>query len=195
MTGLGVVLGRAGIAATDLAQVFHGTTVATNLVFEGKGAAVGLITTAGFRHVLEIGRQDIPRRVNLFSWVKPRRPVEASCIFEVAGRIASGGSVVEPLDEGAVRIAARALADQGIAAVAIVLLHAYASSAHERRARELVVEVHPEAMVSLSSEVLPEVREYERSMATVLNVYTMPAVTGYVARLERRLAEAAVLAP
>ncbi|MCB9929683.1 MAG: hydantoinase/oxoprolinase family protein [Alphaproteobacteria bacterium] len=195
MTGIGLAVAQAGIAPADLGQVFHGTTVATNLILEGKGAPAGLLTTAGFRHVLEIGRQEIPRRANLFSWIKPTRPVPADRVFEVSERVAADGSVLTALEPETVRAAARTLKDRGIHAVAVCFLHSFANPAHERQARDLILAEHPEALVSLSSDVLPLVREYERSMATVLNVYVMPAVSRYVARLEERLAEENVTAP
>ena len=194
MNSIGLVTDQADLPATALGQVFHGTTVATNLILESKGAEVGLLTTAGFRHVLEIGRQDIPRRVNLFSWVKPKRPVPADRIFEVMERVGPDGAVLTPLDDETVRTAARTLREQGINAIAVCFLHSFANTAHEQRTRDLILEEHPEALVSISSDVLPLVREYERSMTTVLNVYVMPAVSRYVGRLEERLAEEKVTA-
>jgi N-methylhydantoinase A len=195
MTGISEATGLAGLPAEALAHVFHGTTVATNLILEGKGAKAALLTTAGFKHVLEIGRHDIPRKANLYTWVKPRRPVPPEQIYEVAGRLDPAGAELAPLDEAAVRAAARAIQADGVAAVAICFLHAYADGRHERRAREILREELPDAMVSISSEVLPVFREFERSMATILNVYVMPAVSTYVARLERRLAERGIQAP
>ncbi len=195
MTGIGLAVEQAGISPADLGQVFHGTTVATNLILESKGAEAGLLTTAGFRHVLEIGRQEIPRRANLFSWIKPTRPVPADRIFEVTERTAADGSILTPLDPETVRLAARELKHRGITAIAVCFLHSFANPAHEQQARDLILAEHPDALVSISSDVLPLVREYERSMATVLNVYVMPAVSRYVARLEERLAEEKVTAP
>jgi N-methylhydantoinase A len=185
----------AGAAPGAVSRVLHGSTVATNMILEGKGAPAGLITTRGFRHVLEIGRQDIPRRANMFTWEKPKRPVSPARIFEVGGRLGPDGAELEPLDDDAVRAAARRLRDAGVQAVAICFLHSYANPAHERRAAELVRAEHPEALVSISSEVLPVFREYERSMATILNVYVMPVVSAYVGRLEQRLEEAEVRSP
>ncbi|MBI3710241.1 MAG: hydantoinase/oxoprolinase family protein [Proteobacteria bacterium] len=195
MAGIGKALERAGLSPTSVGQVFHGTTVATNLILESKGAVVGLITTAGFRHVLELGRQDIPRKSNMFEWVKPQRPVPPERIYDIPGRLDATGAELEPLDEAAVRRAARALRDDGVAAIAVCFLHAFTNAAHERRAAELIAAEHPQAMISLSSDVLPVFREYERSMATILNVYVMPAVSSYVARLERRLKDGRIAAP
>ncbi len=102
--------------------------MATNLILEGKGAPAALITSTGFKYVLEIGRQDVPRRDSLFAWVKPKRPVPPQLIFEVGGRLAPDGRELEPLDEAAVCHAARALKERGIAAIAVVLLHSYANA-------------------------------------------------------------------
>jgi len=195
MTGIEEAAALAKLAPEALAHVFHGTTVATNLILEGKGAQAALLTTEGFKHVLEIGRHDIPRKANLYSWIKPRRPVPPERIHEIAGRLDAAGAEIAALDEAQVRAAARAIGAEGICAVAICFLHAYADGRHERRAREIVREEIPGALVSISSEVLPVFREYERSMATILNVYVMPAVSSYVEKLERRLAERGIRAP
>jgi N-methylhydantoinase A len=195
VAGIAAALDQAGVDGTGVARVLHGTTVATNLILEGKGAPTALLTTAGFKYVLEIGRQDIPRRSSLFAWIKPKRPVSPQAIFEIGGRIAHDGAELEPLDEAAVAAAARAISDAGIRAIAVVFLHSYANPTHERRAGEIVRQVLPGAMVSLSSEVLPVFREYERSMTTILNVHVMPVVSSYVARLSGRLADDGIVAP
>jgi N-methylhydantoinase A len=192
---LAAILRTCSLAGGDVARVLHGTTVATNLILEGKGAKAALITTRGFKYVLEIGRQDVPRRSSLFAWVKPKRPVSPADIFEAGGRIEPNGAELEPLNEMEVRAAARAIRDSGIQAVAIVLLHSYANPDHERRAAAIVKEGHPDALVSISSDVLPVFREYERSMTTVLNVTVMPVVSGYVERLDRRIEERGIAAP
>jgi len=193
--GIAEALTAAGLTGADIARVLHGTTVATNLILEGKGAPTALITTEGFKFVLEIGRQDVPRRASLFAWVKPRRPVPPEHIFEVGGRIGPDGCEQVPLDEGAVRSAARAIRQRGIGSIAVVLLHSYANPAHERGVGAILAEEIPGALVSLSSEVLPVFREYERSMTTILNAAVMPVVASYVDRLDRRMAEEGVCAP
>jgi len=193
--GIEKVLKVSGFAPSEVSQVFHGTTVATNAILEGRGALSAMLTTAGFRHVLEIGRHDIPRNANMYSWVKPKRPVPPERIFEVEGRIDFRGNELWPLIDDDVRKAAETIKRLGIRAVAVCFLHSYANPEHERRARDIILEVHPEAMISLSSEVLPVFREYERSMATLLNVYVMPLVSTYVERLEGRLAEKGIFAP
>ncbi|MBS0641445.1 MAG: hydantoinase/oxoprolinase family protein [Proteobacteria bacterium] len=188
---------RAGIGerSADIDRVLHGTTVATNLILESKGPRIAMLVTDGFRSVLEIGRQDIPRGNSLFAWVKPKRPVPPHDIWGIPGRLDPDGSEVAPLDEAAVRAAARAIRAAGIEAVAVVFLHSYANPAHERRAAAILAQEHPDALISLSSEVLPVFREYERAMTTVLNVYVMPAVASYVGRLEQRLSEQSIAAP
>src|SRR5947207_6485965 len=195
IAGIDKALRLAGVEAASLRHVLHGTTTATNAILEGKGAATGLLTTAGFRYVLEIGRHDIPRRANMFAWVKPTRPVSPELIFEIGGRVSVDGEELEPLDEAAVRAAAARLREADVASIAVCFLHAYANATHERRAGSLIREVHPACAVSLSSEVLPVFREFERSMGTVLNAYVQPIVGRYVASLTDRLRERGIVAP
>lgn len=187
LNGIRLALQQAGASAADLDQVLHGTTVATNMILEGKGARTALVTTRGFRHVLAIGRQDIPRKANLYTWVKPVPPVPSSRIVEVDERVAAGGAVLEALDEATVRAAAEKIRGMNVQAVAVCLIHAYANPAHERRVAEILREALPDLAVTVSSDVLPVVREYERSLTTVLNATVMPGVTTYVKNLEKRL--------
>jgi N-methylhydantoinase A len=193
--GIDKALRLAGVEPAALRHVLHGTTTATNAILEGKGAPTGLLTTAGFRDVLEIGRHDIPRRANMFAWVKPRRPVSPELIFEIGGRVAVDGAELEPLDEAAVRTAARRLREAGVDSVAVCFLHGYANAEHERRAGALLLAEHPRCAVSLSSDVLPVFREFERSMGTVLNAYVQPLVGRYVGRLAERLRGRGITAP
>ncbi|MCA1262379.1 hydantoinase/oxoprolinase family protein, partial [Nitratireductor aquimarinus] len=195
LTGIRLALADAGAEASELARVLHGTTVATNMILEGKGARTALVTTRGFRHVLAIGRQDIPRKANLYNWVKPERPVPASRIVEVDERLAAGGAVLETLDEDSVRQAASAIRAMNVEAVGVCLMHAFANPAHERRVAEILREQLPDIAVTISTDVLPVVREYERSLTTALNAAVMPGVTSYVGRLERRLEDEKVAAP
>jgi N-methylhydantoinase A len=195
ITGVRLALDAANATPSNIARALHGTTVATNLILEHKTARTALVTTAGFRHVLEIGRQDIPRAANLFAWVKPRRPVPAERILEIVERIGPGGGVLTPLDEASVRDAAETLRRMDVQAVAICLLHAFAHPAHERRVAELLRAALPGVAITTSVDVLPVVREYERSLATILNAGVMPAVTTYVRRLRQRLTEAGIAAP
>src|SRR5215207_10186881 len=129
-TGIAEGLALGSVGGSNVARVLHGTTVATNLILERKGPQAAILVTSGFRHILEIGRHDIPRKSNLFTWVKPPRPVPPQHISEIPGRIGATGEEVEPLDEDAVRRAAREIAAAGIRTVAVVLLNSYANSSH-----------------------------------------------------------------
>ena len=195
MTGIQKILtlGRSG--PTDIMRVFHGTTTATNAILEGKTAPMGLLTTKGFKYVLEIGRHDIPREGNLYGWIKPTRPVTPDRIFEVSERIDVAGQVLTPFDEDDCRRAVRRLRQLGVPSIAVVFLHAYANPLHEQRAARIIAQEYPEAVVSLSSEVLPQFREFERSMATVLNAAVMPHVSHYLNLLRGKLDAAQIGAP
>jgi N-methylhydantoinase A len=195
LKGMRLALDEADRSARALSRVLHGTTIATNMILEDKGARTALVTTRGFRHVLAIGRQDIPRNANLYTWVKPRRPVPPSRIVEVDERILAGGDIRLPLDEASVCSAARAVSRMDVEAVAVCLIHAFANPMHERRVAEILREMLPGVAVTISTDVLPEVREYERTLTVALNASVMPGVTTYVGRLERRLREERVTAP
>ena len=193
--GIEQILGRAKASPAGVAAVLHGSTIATNAVLEGKGARTGMITTAGFKYVLEIARHEIPRKENLFGWIKPKRPIAPRFIMEVAERVKVDGTVESTLDEPGCRAAARRLKSLGVEAIAIVFLHSYANPAHERRAAEIVAEEFPEAEISLSSAVLPVFREYERAMATTLNAYVQRLVARYVGKLEKGLRQRDITSP
>jgi N-methylhydantoinase A len=193
--GVEKILRQGNVAPTDISGVFHGSTIATNAVLEGKGARTGMLVTAGFRYVLEIGRHEIPRKENLFVWRKPKRPVPPRLILEVPERVRLDGAVDRVLDESACREAARRLRELKVEAVAITFLHSYANPAHERRAAEIVAEEFPAASISISSDVLPVFREYERSMVTALNAYVQRLVGDYIGRLEHGLAKRRIAAP
>jgi N-methylhydantoinase A len=193
--GVAKVLDIAARQPSEVTHVLHGTTVATNAILEGKGAKAGLLTTAGLRHVLEIGRHDIPRHENLYAWVKPRRPIPPEQVMEARERLDAEGGVVTPLDEADVRAAAAEFRRLGVQAVAVCFLHSFSNPAHERRAGAILAEELPGVPITLSTEVLPVFREYERSMATALNAYVMPAVATYVRRIEDRLKQGGIAAP
>ncbi|MEM9549834.1 MAG: hydantoinase/oxoprolinase family protein [Pseudomonadota bacterium] len=195
LDGLTRALETADLNPSGLSTVFHGTTVATNIILEGKGAKAALVTTRGFRHLLAIGRQDIPRRANLYTWRKPERPVPSHRIVEIDERIAPGGSVHAALDEASVVRAAEELARMKVEAVAVCLLHAFANPEHERRTAEILKAHLPNVAITTSTNVLPVMREYERSLAAVLNAIVMPGIATYVSRLEERLDKAGVKAP
>ena len=169
----------------------HGTTVATNALIQGRGALTGLITTAGFRDLIEIGRQMRPDLYDL-QCDKPGLIVPRRLRFEVAGRMRHDGRVETPLDEAGVRAAARALREAGVEAVAIAFLYAFVDPAHERRARAIVEEEMPGAFITCSHEVAPEFREFERFSTTVVNASLGPIMAAYVRRLEGRVADLGV---
>ncbi|HMQ31661.1 MAG TPA: hydantoinase/oxoprolinase family protein [Chloroflexaceae bacterium] len=187
------ILAEAGVAPAELRLVVHGTTVATNTIIEGKGAPAGLLTTAGFRDMLEIARQTRPALYDL-RFTKPPPLVPRHRCHGIPERLDHRGAVVAPLDEEAVRAAGAALRAEGVAAVAVCFLHSYVNGAHERRARELLREVFPEAQVALSSEVAPEFREYLRASTTVINATVQPVAARYLRSIEARLREAGVRA-
>jgi N-methylhydantoinase A len=195
VTAVRKVLALAGRVPADVLRVFHGTTTATNAILEGKTPPTALLTTAGFKYVLEIGRHDIPRHGNLYGWSKPARPITPERIFEVPERLDADGAVLAPLDEPAARALARHLSQMGVPAVAVVFLHAFANPTHEQRMRAILAEECPAVLVSLSSEVLPQFREFERTMATALNAAVMPPVSRYVSVLREALDGLGVGAP
>ncbi len=193
--GVEQILDLAQARPAEVAAILHGSTIATNAVLEGKGARTGMITTAGFKYVLEIARHEIPRQENLFGWIKPKRPIAPRFIMEVAERIKVDGTIETRLDDLGCRVAARRLKTLGVEAIAIVFLHSYANPSHEQRAAEIVAEEFPEAELSLSSTVLPVFREYERAMATALNAYVQRLVARYVGKLENGLRQREVSSP
>jgi N-methylhydantoinase A len=186
---LGLVAGDGGSAWDAVASVFHGTTVATNALLQGEVAGLGFLTTQGFRHLLEIGRQSVPDGYgNSYFWVKPDRIVPLHLVREVGERVDATGAVLRPLDEDGAAAQAAWFRAHGVTAVGVCLLHSYANPAHERRVREVFAEVYPECSVSISSDVLREYREYERSVTTLVDAFVKPTVATYVERLAADLA-------
>lgn len=176
-------LGSAAESGVDF--LIHGTTVATNAVLERSGAAVGMLCTDGFRDVLEIARlRRPPEQIYDLRADAPAPLVRRRHRLEIIERIAHDGRVITPLDENSVIAAARLMSRQGVSSIAICYLHAYANDAHERRTRDILERELPGVAVSISSEVLREFREYERSSATALNAYLSPVVAGYLRRLQ-----------
>jgi N-methylhydantoinase A len=187
-------MNRHGVAPGQIARIVHATTVATNAILEGKGAATGLIATEGFRDVLEMRRLRIPEMYT-FAYPPPPPLVPRRLRLEVGERMGPRGEVRRPLDEASARAAAERLAAAGVEAVAIALLHAYANPAHEKRVAEIVAEALPRAFVTCSSDILPEIREYERTSTTVINAYLGPILRGYFASLRKHLDSLRIAAP
>ena len=188
INGVTKVLDLLGASGEDVTAVSHGTTVATNQLLEGKIDRVGFITTEGYEFLLEIARQAVPDGYgNSYFWVKPPRIVPADLVKTVGGRFDFEGTELRPFDEaGAVQVA-RWFREKGIGTIGVCFLHSYANDAHERRMREILAAEHPEAVVSISSEVLREYREYERSMTTLVDAAVKPKVAGYVRNIHDRL--------
>jgi N-methylhydantoinase A len=188
LAGTDEILRRAGLGLADVETVLHATTVATNAIIERKGAQVGLITTEGFRDILLIGRQKRYETYDLYI-DKPAPLLKRRHIYEVGERTSYEGHVLRPLDMASVDTAIDALLAAGREAVAVSLLHSYANAAHERTIRERIAARAPQMSVSLSSEVSPKFREYERTNTTVANAYIKPLVGRYVERLQGALAQ------
>ena len=187
---------QAGVELREISRVLHGTTIATNAILEGKGARVGLVTTDGFRQVLQIARSFVPGGLaGWIIWPKPEPLADLQDTVEVVGRIGADGTEVTPLDEAGARTALTRLAGQGIEALTISLINSYANDAHEQRVAQIAAEVMPGIQVSISSQVLPEMREYERTLTTVANSYVQPQVSRYLSSLSGKLRAAGVDGP
>ena len=188
IAGIEKILGIVGATGDDITAVSHGTTVATNKLLEGKVEALGFITTEGYEFMLEIARQSVPDGYgNSYFWVKPDRIVPADRVKTVGGRLDFTGAELRPFDEEGAVAAARWFKEQGITTLGVCFLHAYANDEHELRMREILRREHPDAIVSISSEVLREYREYERSMTTLVDAAVKPNVSRYVTNIHQRL--------
>ncbi|GAA0556819.1 hydantoinase/oxoprolinase family protein [Actinomadura livida] len=182
--GVAKVLGLLGGEPGDVAALSHGTTVATNRLLEDRLDDLGFITTEGFGSILEIARQSVPDGYgNSYFWVKPPRIVPVHRVRTVGGRLDHTGAELRPFDEESAVAAARWFRDAGILAIGVCLLHSYADPSHELRMREILASEHPDAVVSLSCEVLREYREYERSVTTLVDAAVKPAMNGYLSRI------------
>ena len=184
--GVLAALAAAGAAMDRIDALVHGTTTTTNALLERRLARAGLITTAGFRDILELGRRTRPRPYGMTGVFEPLIPRELR--IEVAGRLDHRGRVLVPLDEAAVAAAARALLAAGSESVVIHFLHAYANPAHEVRAGEIVRALWPNSFVTLGHRVLSEYREYERGTTAAVNACVQPILARYLARLQDELA-------
>jgi N-methylhydantoinase A len=192
LEGVRKVLEMLGATGDAITAVSHGTTVATNQLLEGKVGALGFITTEGYEFILEIARQSVPDGYgNSYFWVKPPRIVPADRVKTVGGRLDFRGNEIRPFDEAQAVAAARWFRDKRIDTIGVCFLHSYAEPAHELRMREILLQEHPGAVVSISSDVLREYREYERSVTTLVDAAVKPKMAGYVANIKARLDEVA----
>ncbi len=187
LSGLADLVSAAGIAVGDLDEVVHGTTLVTNAVIERTGAPVGLITTEGFRDVLEIGVEQRYDIYDLFLTF-PEPLVRRSRRLEIAERIGADGGVIRPLDEMSVLRAVKTLVADKVEAIAVCLMHSYRNPDHEQRVRALIKQHYPQISVSISSEVVAEISEYQRFVTTCANAYVQPLMDRYLGRLQRELA-------
>ena len=196
LAGVEVLLAR-GVKPDDIFYFCHGTTVGTNALLEGKGVRAGLLVTQGFRGIYEVAEQCRPHGSAIFDIFYDRPPllVPESRTGEVAERVSAQGEVLLPLDEKALRATIRELREQDIKSVAVCLLFSFLKPEHEERARAIIEEEMPGVAVSLSSDVVPQIREYYRLSTTVINAYLEPILARYIANLEQRLAEVRVKTP
>jgi N-methylhydantoinase A len=192
--GVDALLRSAGVAPGEVVEVVHGTTVASNTILQKTGARTGLLTTRGFRDVLEIGRIRTPDLYDL-AWDKPVPLVERRWRCEVDERMGADGRVVRPLDPATVDAAVERLVADGVTSLAICFINAYVNPAHEQAAERLVRARCPALHVSASYRVLPEIKEYERTSTTVVNAYLLPVMQRYLAGLAAGLARINVTAP
>ncbi len=186
--GMHKVLSQLGATGADVTAVSHGTTVATNQLLEGKVDRLGFITTEGYEFILEIARQAVPDGYgNSYFWVKPPRIVPADLVKTVGGRLDVTGAEVRPFDEARAVEVARWFKERGITTLGVCFLHAYANPVHEEAMRAVLAREHPDCVVSISSQVLREYREYERSMTTLVDAAVKPRVASYVKNIHDRL--------
>lgn len=189
--GIAELTDQASVSPADLDQVFHGTTIATNIVVEHNGAVVGMITTEGYRDILHIARHKKPLNFSNYQELPWQRYPLARRRFRltVPERVTADGKVLVPLDEDAARARVRELKEAGVEAIAVCFLFSFLDDSHEQRVAEIVREEFPDAFLSVSSEVLPQYREYERFSTVALNAYVGPKVARYIRRLEAELRE------
>jgi len=195
LIGVRRICEAAGIGAGDLRNILHGTTVATNAVLESKGARVGLITTEGFKQILHLARSQTPGP--LAGWIimiKPDPPASLADTREAVERMDARGTTLVPVDETQVEGIVRDLVESGVESLTVALINSYVNGAHERRIGEIVERLYPGFPVTLSAEVLPEFREYERALTACMNSYVRPKVQSYVNHLQSELAAAGATA-
>jgi N-methylhydantoinase A len=188
LNGVARICEEAGIHVSELRNILHGTTVATNAVLESKGARVGLITTRGFKQILHLARSQTPGP--LAGWIimiKPDPPASLADTREAVERMDARGETIVPVDEAQVESIVRDLVESGVESLTVALINSYVNGAHERRIGDIVERLYPGFPVTLSSEVLPEFREYERALTACMNSYVRPKVASYVEQLQTAL--------
>ena len=193
LDGIAIVMADAGITPADLDIVIHGTTLATNALIERRGARTAFVTTEGFRDVIEMRTESRFEQYDL-NLRLPTPLVPREDRFVVAGRIGAQGDELAPLDEAAIEAVAERIAAEGYGAVAIGFIHSYVNPAHERRAREIIA-AKVAAPISISSEVSPQMREFERFNTVCANAYVRPQMADYLERLRVRLKEMGATCP
>jgi N-methylhydantoinase A len=190
LEGIRQLVDETGVAASDIATLLHGTTVSTNIVLEAKGAKVGLLVTENFEQVLHLARSQTPGP--LAGWIIMQKPDPLADLELTRGireRINARGEIITPLDEASTRNAVGELVELGAESITVSLMHSYANPAHEQRVKAIVEEIAPDMSVSLSSEILPEFREYERTLVTVMNAYVRPSMRRYLSGFEEKLTQ------
>ena len=188
MTGISELITASKIAPNEINALLHGTTVSTNIVLEGKGAKVGLLVTKDFEQVLHLARSQTPGP--LTGWMimeKPDPLADLELTRGVSERMSARGDVITPLDENVARQAVQGLINAGVESITVSLLHSYANPDHERRLRTIIEEIEADIPVFLSSDILPEFREYERTLVTVMNAYVSPSMLSYLTSFEDKL--------
>ena len=192
--GVRELLATSSVAAADIVELAHGTTVATNAIIERKGVTVALVTTEGFRDILEIARFRAPRLYDVF-FRKPEPLVERRMRFTVSERITAAGDVDRPLDVAALGAIAERCKEEGVDAIAVCFINAYVNPVHEEEAGRRLRAHLPGVSVTLSSELVPQIQEYERTSTAVVNAYIRPVIESYTERLEARLRKIGITVP
>ena len=192
--GLGQVFAAHGLAGTDVLEVLHGTTVASNAILEHKGAKTGLIGTKGFRDILEIRNLRVPKLYDL-EWDKPPALVDRYLRLTVEERVSTQGDVQTPLNVAEAEAVVDILLAEGVEVIAVALINSFANPAHEQEIRDIIKAKAPYIPVCISFDVLPEIKEYERTSTTVINAYLLPIVSKYLATLTAELTDAKVGSP
>ncbi len=190
LAGIQRILEQNRVSPHNISHLMHGTTVATNAVLEGKGARVGLLTTQGFQQILHLARSQTPGP--LAGWIimiKPDPPAALEDTREIKERMSAQGEVVEPLDGRQVKSTVQELVDSGVESLTVSLINSFANPSHEREIKKIIQQLYPGFPVTISSDVLPEIREYERTLTACMNSYVRPKVEGYIGSLEKALAD------